>query len=229
MSRKARDAINGCHVIVGYRTYIKLLGELVAGKEVISFGMTEEVRRAKCAMKRALQGKRVCLISGGDPGIYGMAGLVLELMDSKNKKNFRIEIIPAVSSASACASLLGAPLMHDFAVISLSNLLTDDELIKKRVELAARADFIIVFYNPKSKRRTAPLKAAWKILMKYKSPETPVGIVRNAYRNGEEVEITNLKDMQKSEINMFTTIIVGNAGTYVKGGYMITPRGYKEL
>lgn len=227
MSRKARDAIDECDVVVGYKTYVKLLGELVDGKEVISFSMTEEVRRVKCAMKKALEGKKVCLISSGDPGIYGMAGLVLELMGD-NSSMAKVEIIPAVSAASACASLLGAPLMHDFAVISLSNLLTDDELIKKRVELAAKADFVIVFYNPKSKRRIALLKAAWKILMKYKSPETPVGIVRNAYRSGEKIEITDLKNMLRSEkIDMFTTIIVGNRKTYIKGKYMITPRGYK--
>ena len=227
LSKKAGYAIAECDVVVGYRTYIKLLGKLSDGKEVISSGMTEEVKRAKLAIKKAEEGKKVCLISSGDPGIYGMAGLVLELL-SGNSSTVKVEIIPAISAVSACASLLGAPLMHDFAVISLSDILTDIRLIEKRVELAARADFVIVFYNPKSKKRVVPLKSAWEILMKYKSPETPVGIVRNAYRSGEEFAITDLKNMFESEkIDMFTTIIVGNRKTYIKGKYMITPRGYK--
>jgi precorrin-3B C17-methyltransferase len=227
LSRKAGNAIAGCDVVVGYKTYIKLLGELAEGKDVISSGMTEEVKRAKLAIKKAEEGKKVCLISSGDPGIYGMAGLVLGLLSDDNR-TVRVEIIPAISAVSACASLLGAPLMHDFAVISLSDVLTDTKLIEKRVELAARADFVIVFYNPRSKKRVAPLRSAWKILMKYKSPETPVGIVRNAYRSGEEAAITDLKNMLRSgKIDMFTTIIVGNGKTYVKGKYMITPRGYK--
>ena len=228
MSRKAIDAIAGCDVVVGYKTYTKLLGELSDGKEVISSGMTEEVKRAKLAVKKAEEGKKVCLISSGDAGIYGMAGLVLELLKPEVEKNVLIKIIPGVPALCGCASILGAPLMHDFAVISLSDILTDIGLIEKRVELAARADFVIVFYNPKSKKRVVPLRTAWEILMKYKSHETPVGIVRNAYRSGEEVEITDLKNMLKpGKIDMFTTIIVGNRKTYVKGKYMITPRGYK--
>lgn len=202
---------------------------MVSGKEIISSGMTKEIDRAKFAIAKAREGKKVALISSGDPGVYGMAGLVLELLDEKLKDDIKIEIIPAVTAATSCASLLGAPLMHDFTVISLSDLLTDIGLIKRRVALAARGDFVVVFYNPQSKNRTLPLKEAWKILMKHRPKDTPVGIVRNAARNDEEVIITTLEDMLSIEnIDMVTTIIVGNSNTYTKAGYMITPRGYQS-
>ena len=227
LNQRVREALNECQVVVGYKTYVRLLGSLINDKEIISSGMTEEIKRAKLAIKKAVDGEKVCLISSGDPGIYGMAGVVLELLNDDDKKKIEIQIIPAISAASACASLLGAPLMHDFAVISLSDLLTDKKLIRKRIKLAAQGDFVIVFYNPKSKKRIEPLKNAWQILMKYKSPQTPVGIVRNAYRKNEEAEITELKSMLSSKIiDMFSTIIVGNSKTYVRGKYMITPRGY---
>ncbi len=227
MSRRAREAIGRSQIVIGYKTYVKLLGNLVRGKEVISSGMTEEIARAKCAIENARRGKRVSIISSGDPGVYGMAGLVLELLDKSDLNRIRIEIVPGIISANACASLLGAPLMHDFAVISLSDLLTDLKLIKRRVELAARGDFVIVLYNPKSAKRIIPFEKACGILLKYKSPQTPVGIVRNAYRDNQEVIITTLKKLISSkEVSMVTTIIIGNSKTYLKGKFMITPRGY---
>ncbi len=227
LSQRAQEAIRKSRIVIGYKTYIKLLSSLTDGKEIVSSGMTEEIERVKLAIKKASEGKRVCLVSSGDSGIYGMAGVALELLSKVEKGKIKIEIIPGISAACACASLLGAPLMHDFVTISLSDLLTDKKLIEKRVELAARGDFVIVFYNPKSRKRIAPLKDAWQILMKYKSPKTPVGIVRNAYRDNEKVEITELRNMLRSEkIDMFTTVIVGNSKTYVKDKYMVTPRGY---
>ena len=227
MSQRCQEAIAGSQVIIGYKTYVRLLGRLVNAKEVISSGMTEEIERAKCAIEHARRGKRVSLISSGDPGVYGMAGLVLELLDKRDLNRIQIEIIPGIISANACASLLGAPLMHDFAVVSLSNLLTDLKLIKRRIELAAKGDFVIVLYNPKSAKRVVPFKQACDILLKYKLPHTPVGIVRNAYRNNQEVIITTLKRLISSKkINMVTTIIIGNSKTYLKGKFMITPRGY---
>lgn len=246
MSLGARKAIEECHVIIGYNTYIKLLGELVynepphqlqykrklkrnwcGGKEIISSGMTEEIERAKLAIKKARNGKRVCVISSGDSGVYGMAGLILELLKKNDPNELKIEIIPGVIAATACASLLGAPLMHDFAVISLSDLLTDLELIERRVESAAKADFVVVLYNPKSVRRVIPFQRACDIMLKYRVANTPVGIVRNAYRDNQEVMVTTLKDLPSfKKINMATTIIIGNSKTYVKYGYMITPRGY---
>jgi precorrin-3B C17-methyltransferase len=227
LCQKAREIIDGCEVIVGYKTYLKLLGELVNNKEIISSGMTEEIKRAEVAIKKALAGKWVCVISSGDAGIYGMAGLILELLREEEINRIEFEIIPGIPAAFGCAGLLGAPLMHDFAVISLSDLLTDKALIEQRVERVAQADFVIVLYNPKSKKRTLPLKSAWNILMRHRNPQTPVGIVRNAYRENQEIEITTLKEMLSSEkIDMRTTIIVGNSKTYVKGKFMITPRGY---
>lgn len=227
LTQKARQTLNDSHVIVGYKTYIALLGNLTEGKEVISSGMTEEIKRAQAAIIKVKEGKRVCVISSGDSGVYGMAGLVLELLDKKEIDTLKIEVVPGVPSAAASASLLGAPLMHDFACISLSDLLTDKKLIKKRLESAAKGDFAIVLYNPKSKKRVDLLNDAWRILMKYRSPNTPAGIVRNAYRQSQQVEIVKLKNMLSSKlIDMRTTIIVGNSKTYLKGKYMITPRGY---
>ncbi len=186
------------------------------------------MERAKYAIKKTREGKNVCLISSGDPGIYGMAGVVLELSTKEDENKIKIEIIPGIMAASSCASLLGAPLMNDFAVISLSDLLTDRRLIEERIESACKGDFVIVFYNPKSKKRIKPLERAWQILMRRKSPQTPIGVVRNAQRINEEVIITSLKNMLSlKQIDMGTTIIVGNSKTYVKGKYMITPRGYE--
>jgi precorrin-3B C17-methyltransferase len=213
---------------VGYKAYLQLLKGLLAGKEIISSGMTQEVRRAKQAIEKTLAGNDVCLISSGDPGIYGMAGLILELLRKEDTSKIRLEIIPGITAASSCASLIGAPLMNDFVVISLSDLLTDRRIIERRVESACQADFVIVFYNPRSKKRVKPLETAWQILMRYRSPRTPVGIVRNARRSNEVVMITSLQDMLAAKgIDMGTTIIVGNSKTYVKGRYMITPRGYE--
>ncbi len=223
----AREAIQESQVIVGYKTYIDLLGALTDGKEIISSGMMEEIKRAQYAIEKARGGEKVCIISGGDSGVYGMAGLVLELLKKDDLKRLKIEIIPGIIAATASAALLGAPLMHDFAVISLSDLLTDLNLIKRRIELAAKADFVVVLYNPKSAKRIAPFKKACGILLKYKSPSTPVGIVQNAFRIGQEVSVTTLRNLSSfKKINMVTTIVIGNSKTYVKDNYLITPRGY---
>ncbi|MFC1855519.1 precorrin-3B C(17)-methyltransferase [Thermodesulfobacteriota bacterium] len=227
LSQKALDAIMNSAVIVGYGTYIKLIDDLVVGKEVISTGMTHEIERAKIAIEKALSGKRVSFISSGDPGVYGMAGLALELLSDEDRESIDVEVVPGIIAATTAASLLGAPLMHDFAAISLSDLLTELELIEKRIEFAAKADFVIAIYNPKSKRRIKPFERACDILLSIKSPDTPVGIVRNAGRGTSDVIITTLKDLKKNEtVDMVTTIIIGNSTTYVKGGHMITPRGY---
>ena len=227
LSRKAYRSLKDSEVIVGYRTYIKLLGNLTVGKEVITSGMTQEKKRVKLAIEKALEGKRVCLVSSGDSGVYGMAGLALEFLKPENAARITIEIIPGIMAATACASLLGAPLANDFAVISLSDLLTDRLKIEERLRAAAKADFVIVLYNPKSKKRISLLERAWKIIMKHRSPETPVGIVKNAYREREEVSLISLNEAPSfKDIDMVTTIIVGNQKTFVKNGYMVTPRGY---
>lgn len=227
LTQKARQVLRGSQVIVGYRTYIALLGNLTKGKEVVSSGMSEEIKRAQAAIDKARDGKSVSIVSSGDPGIYGMAGLVLELLKKEDIDALRVEVIPGVPAVASCASLLGAPLMHDFACISLSDLLTDKSIIKKRLALAARGNFVIALYNPKSRKRKALLNQAWRILMKYRSGSTPVGIVRNAYRDNQEIQSIALKDLPSSGlIDMFSTIIIGNSQTYRKAEFMITPRGY---
>lgn len=227
MSKSAHRAISECDCVAGYSTYIKLLGSMVEGKELIVSGMTREIDRAVAAIKKALEGKSVCMISSGDPGVYGMAGVVLELLQKNESGRIELEIIPGIISATACAALLGAPLMNDFAAISLSDLMTGWEQIEKRISAAAGTDFVIVLYNPKSKARTKPFARALDIIRNYRPAGTPVGIVRNAYRRCETAKVVCLKDVQSiRNIDMVTTIIIGNSCTYVKNGYMITPRGY---
>jgi precorrin-3B C17-methyltransferase len=211
---------------VGYTTYIKLIQQIVkADAEVVTGNMGREVERAKIAVSKASKGKRVAIVSSGDPGVYGMAGIVLEVA-AKEKVDVFVEIVPGVTAATAAASKLGAPLVSDFAVISLSDLLTPWEKIERRLEAAASADFSIVLYNPQSQGRIEPLAKAYEILLKQIKPETPVGIVRQAGREGEKVTITTLKEMLCAEIDMVTTIIVGNSATKVVNGRMVTARGY---
>ncbi len=189
--------------------------------------MTREIERCAAAIEQALSGRRVAVISSGDPGVYGMAGLVLELLEKEGElNNIPVEIIPGITSATSAAARLGAPLMHDFAVISLSDLLTPWEIIEKRLEAAAYADFVIVLYNPASNKRNWQLKSARDIMLKYKAPTTPVGIVKNAARQQEEVYITDIENMLIYPIDMLATVIIGNKSTREAGGFIITPRGY---
>jgi precorrin-3B C17-methyltransferase len=225
LSPRARVALAGSDLIVGYQLYLDLLGDVIRGKETFSSGMTGEVERVQYAVDRALEGRTVSVVSSGDAGIYGMASLVMEAV-AKAKAPVEIEVIAGISALNAAAARLGAPLTHDFAVISLSDLLTPLETILRRVENAAAADFVIVIYNPKSHSRTKPFEEALATLRKYRLPSTPVGVVRNATRADESVRITALCDLEKEDIDMLTTIIVGNSTTYVSNKRMITPRGY---
>lgn len=226
MTQEARREIEAAEVIIGYKTYVQLVQAIVKpDAEVFSGTMGKEVERAKAAVAKALDGKRVAVISSGDPGVYGMAGLVLEVADLENA-NVPIEIVPGVTAATAAAGKLGAPLVSDFAVISLSDLLTPWTLIEKRLHAAAEANFVIVLYNPQSEGRKEPLMKAYEILLKYRSPQTPVGIVKQAGRKGEETIVTTLKELLDSKVDMATTIIVGNSTTRVVGKRMVTPRGY---
>ena len=227
MSLKAYRTIQEVDVIVGYKTYMKIIEELISSKqEIFSTGMRGELERTEKAIEYALNGKDVAFISSGDPGIYGMAGLMLEKI-SEEKINLNVEIVPGISSANAAAASLGAPLMHDFAVISLSDLLTPWKKIEKRLYKAAESDFVIALYNPRSKKRIKQFEIARDIFLKYKDSETPVGIVRNARRGQEEIIITNLAKMLEYRIDMLTTVIIGNSETFVDGKRMITPRGYE--
>jgi precorrin-3B C17-methyltransferase len=226
MSPKARKAIEEADVVIGYKTYIELVKDIIKPDvEVIAGTMGREVDRAKAAVKKARANKAVAVISSGDPGVYGMAGVVLEAAAFEDA-NIPIDVIPGVTAATAAAAKLGAPLVSDFAVISLSDLLTPWGLIEKRLKAAAEADFAIVLYNPKSLGRTEPLTKAYEILLKYRSPDTPVGIVRQAGRDGEETEITHLKKLLTCKVDMVTTIIVGSSITRVVNQQMVTPRGY---
>lgn len=223
----AGNALKKAEIIVGYRTYLDLITEYLEGKEVVASEMMKEVDRCRKSLELASTGKKVALVSGGDPGIYAMAGLAFELAKEKGC-NCEIEIIPGIAAINGCASRLGAPLMHDFAAVSLSNLMTPMELIEKRLEAVAMADFVVAIYNPKSKKRTEQIVKARQIFLKYRSPETPVGIVTAATRENEKITITNLEKMLDTDIGMQSTVIIGNSQTYVWNDKMVTPRGYKD-
>jgi precorrin-3B C17-methyltransferase len=225
MTIRAKQALEEADVMVGYSTYLDLIRDAFPGKEYLSSGMTREVERCQLVIEQALRGKTVALISSGDSGIYGMAGIMLEVVN-RSGAAIALEIIPGVTAASAASALLGAPLGHDFAVISLSDLLTPWEVIDKRLRLAAEGDFVICLYNPKSKNRPAYLGMAREIILHSRSGTTPVGIVRNAGRTDETNWVTTLDRMLEYEVDMLTVVIVGNSGTYIEKGKMITPRGY---
>lgn len=220
-------AIRESAVIVGYTRYIELIEPLLAGKEVLSTGMTREVDRCRMALDAALSGKRVALVSSGDPGVYGMAGLMLEVAESHPEVTVRV--IPGITAACAAAAVLGAPLTHDFAVISLSDRLTPWELIEKRLRLAAEADLVICLYNPRSNLRADHLDRAVEQLLTVLPPERPAGFVRNAGREGERGSLSTLAQLPGEDIDMFTTIIIGNSRTRTLNGKLVTPRGYRGL
>ena len=230
MTYRARRTIEEATTVVGYKRYVDLIAELVAGKTVLDTGMTQEIDRCRAALKAALEGETVVVISSGDAGIYGMAGLVLELlvkMDEAERPEFG-GVIPGVSAMSAAAGLLGAPIMHDFVVISLSDLLTPWEIIQERAELAAQGDFVTALYNPRSNKRVGQINAVQDIFLRHRAPETPVGIVTGASRTNEAVLISTLGEFTKEDINMFSLVIIGNSKTRQVGDWMITPRGYQK-
>lgn len=223
------EAIANADTVVGYATYIKLVKHLLDGKEVVRTGMTEEIGRARTAIDLAKGGKRVALISSGDAGVYGMAGLVLEVLKEIGWKRGdapRLEILPGITALNGCGSLVGAPLGHDFCAISLSDLLTPWPTILKKIEAAASADFVISLYNPASGRRQKQIVEAQKIISQYRAESTPVALVKSAYRSRESVVITDLGRFLDYEIGMLTTVLVGSSQTYLFEGYIVTPRGY---
>jgi precorrin-3B C17-methyltransferase len=223
---RALDALKNSDVVAGYKTYLNLVKDVIGDKPVLSSGMGEERQRCEAALREAAKGKVVSIVSSGDPGVYGMAGLVLELASNVNQK-VTVEIIPGVPASCAASALLGAPIMHDHAVISLSDLLTPWELIEKRVRLAVEGDYVIVLYNPKSSQRTWQIEKTRQIILEKKPPTLPVGIVKDAGREGQEVIVTTLSEMLNFPIDMTTIIIVGNSTTFTSGSFMVTRRGYK--
>ncbi len=232
---RATEIIRSVDCIVGYTRYVELISSLTEGKEIYSTAMTGEVARCEKAIELCAEGRTTAIVSSGDAGIYGMAGLVLEILTSKKSayslNDIAVEVIPGVPAFVSAASILGAPLMHDFASISLSDILTPWDVIEKRVRAAAAADFVIALYNPRSSKRKEGLVKAVKEMLEVKSPSTPVGIVRNASREGEEVRITTLGQIHEfyEQIDMLTIIIIGNKSTSQKEGLLITPRGYKGI
>ncbi|MDO5146244.1 MAG: precorrin-3B C(17)-methyltransferase [Eubacteriales bacterium] len=227
MTAKAIDVIKNADIITGYTTYVEMLKEFFPDKEYMATPMMQEMERCRIAVDLASEGKTVAMVSSGDSGIYGMAGILLEIANEK-QADVDIETVPGVTAASAAASILGAPLMHDFTIISLSDLMTPFDLIMKRVDCAGQGDFIVCLYNPKSKKRADYVEKAADILMKYRSADTPAGVVRHAGRAGESSCITTLGELKNASIDMFSIVIIGNSNTYVKNGKMITPRGYED-
>ncbi len=230
-------------VVAGYTTYIDLIRPLIEDKKIISTGMTKEVKRVEAAIEQARDGRPCAIVSSGDPGIYAMAGLVLETCKIKNIKIappgfntsnrittefLQVEVVPGIPALCSGASLLGAPLSHDFAAISLSDLLTPWEVIEKRIEAAAKADFVIVLYNPKSKKRTWQLERAQQILLAHRDNHTPVGIVVSAMRSEQDVRIVPLSQLHEVYVDMQTTVFVGSSQSSQYLDFMITPRGYAQ-
>ena len=226
MTIRALNALENSDVIVGYGVYTDLIRPLFPDKEYLETPMRKETDRCRMAIELALSGRSIAMISSGDSGVYGMAGLIYELSEGKD---IDIEIIPGVTAALSGGAVLGAPLTHDFAVISLSDILTPWEKIEKRLDMAARADFCIAIYNPSSHRRADYLKRACKILLRSKSEETVCGIVRNIGRDGEEMQTMTLSQLLTYEADMFCTVFIGNSQTRVIDGKMVTPRGYRDV
>ena len=224
----ARAALERAGVVAGYSTYLDLVPpELLEGKEVLATGMMGEVERCSLAVESALSGRDTAVVSGGDAGVYGMAGLVLEMLEARGLlERVDFEVVPGIPAVVGAAALLGAPLTHDFACVSLSDLLTPWELIEKRLDAAASADFVLALYNPRSRRRAGLLARALEIIARHRAPETPVGFVRQAWRQGQQVRTATLREADPAWADMLTIVVVGNASTRMAGGKMLTPRGY---
>lgn len=224
MTAEARQVLESCDCIIGYTTYIQLIEQDFSHKELLATGMTKEADRCRLAVGKAREGKTVALISSGDAGVYGMAGIMHEI--AAEYDDMEVAVIAGVTAACSGAALLGAPLVHDVCLISLSDLLTPWEVIAKRLRCAAEGDFVIVLYNPASKKRADYLRRACRIIMQHQAASTPAGIVRRIGRHGETAEITTLECLQDAELDMFSTVFIGNSQTKILGGKMVTPRGY---
>lgn len=227
MTLKAIHAMEKSEVIIGYTVYVDLVKEHFPGKEFMTTPMKKEVDRCVMAFEEAKKGKVVSMICSGDAGVYGMSGLMYEV--GVNYPEVELEIIPGVTAATGGAALLGAPLIHDFCLISLSDLLTPWEKIEARLLAAAQADFVVCLYNPSSKKRSDYLQKACDLMMQYKRPETVCGIVSYIGRDGEYYEVMDLKTLRDTKVDMFTTVWVGNSQTKEINGKMVTPRGYRNV
>ena len=224
MTAQARAALEQSNVLCGYTVYVDLVKDLFPGKETYTTPMRQELDRCRWALETASQGRTVALICSGDAGVYGMASPLLQL--AAEFPEVDVEVIPGVTAALSGAALLGAPLGHDFCIISLSDLLTPWEVIEKRLECAAQGDFAVCLYNPASKKRADYLQRACDILLRHKSSDTLCGWVRNIGRTGEEKRLLTLSQLREERVDMFTTVFIGSSTTQAVGGWMVTPRGY---
>jgi precorrin-3B C17-methyltransferase len=225
MTQKALDALEECDVITGYEVYVDLVRERFEHKKLLSTPMKKEAERCRMAVEEALKGQTVAMVCSGDAGVYGMAGLMYEV--SQQYDPVEIEIISGITAACSGAAVLGAPLIHDFAVISLSDLLTPWERIEKRIECAAMADFVICLYNPSSHKRKDYLQKACDIILKHRANDNLCGYVRNIGREGESATLLTLNKLRDAQVDMFTTVFIGNSQTKEINGKMVTPRGYR--
>ncbi|OQY05980.1 MAG: precorrin-3B C(17)-methyltransferase [Desulfobacteraceae bacterium 4572_123] len=242
MSRRAVRVLESVDAVAGYTTYIDLIRPILQDKQIVSTGMTREIERIDAALDIAMGGKSCAVVSSGDPGVYAMAGLVFEMcrerkipivgpgcIDADNPEGLlQVEVIPGIPALCSGASLLGAPLTHDFAAISLSDLLTPWELIESRLDAAAKSDFVIVLYNPKSKKRKGHLEKAQQIVLQYRDSDTPVGIVVSAMRRDQDVRIIPLRELHLADVNMQTTVFIGSSASVRYLDFMVTPRGYRK-
>ena len=222
----AARAIAEADVVVGYRSYLAQASRLLKGKTVVSAGMTREVFRARTALRLAAEGRRVAVVSGGDPGVYGMAAAVFEVMAAEKIRDVQVVVVPGVTALVAAAALLGAPLGQDFACISLSDRLVSWEEIARRLEMAAKGGFVVGLYNPGSTRRRWQYPRACELLLRWRAADTPVGIVRAAFRRGQEIILTRLGEASRVEVDMECMVIVGNSQSFTFGPWLVTPRGY---
>lgn len=225
LAPRAKEAIIDSDVLCGYTVYVDLVREQYPDKEMITTPMKQEMKRCELALEAANAGKTVAMLCSGDAGVYGMAGPILEMLP--DYENADAEVIPGITAAISGAAVLGAPIMNDFCVISLSDLLTPWEMIERRLEGAAAGDFAVCMYNPMSKKRVDHLARACDIFLKYRSAETVCGWVRNIGREGQEKRIMTLGELRDTEVDMFTTVFIGSSNTKEIGEYMVTPRGYK--
>ena len=226
LTGRARAALEESDVIVGYTVYIDLIRAEFGHKELLTTPMRKEQERCEMALERADSGKTVAMVCSGDPGVYGMAGLCYEL--APRWPEVVLKVVPGITAACGGAAVLGAPLMHDFCLISLSDLMTPWEKIEKRLRAAGEADFVLCLYNPSSHKRRDYLRRACEILLEHKSPETPCGYVREIGRDGEAATVLTLGELKDAQVDMFTTVFIGNAQTQVIGGKLVTPRGYLQ-
>lgn len=227
MTIEAAEALKNSDVIIGYTVYVDLVREHFPGKEFLTTPMKKEVERCVMAFEEAMKGKTVSMICSGDAGVYGMSGLMYEV--GVNYPEVELTVLPGVTAATGGAAVLGAPLIHDFCLISLSDLLTPWEKIESRLLAAAQADFVICLYNPSSRKRHDYLEKACDLMMRYKAPETVCGLVENIGRDGEAMRVLTLQELKKTKVDMFTTVFVGNSQTKKIGRKMVTPRGYRNV